>query len=85
MKALILESAGRFVFHGDRPAPMEDPGADSLLVRVAACGICGSDLPRGFDPGGAYLYPWCWAMNSAPWWRKRGTGSGPVTVSPSSR
>ncbi len=57
MKALILESAGRFVFHGDRPAPTEDPGADSLLVRVAACGICGSDLPRGFDPGGAYLYP----------------------------
>lgn len=28
----------------------------SLLVRVVACGVCGSDLPRGFE-GGAYRYP----------------------------
>lgn len=57
MKSLVLESPGRFVFHPDRPVPSENPTADSVLVRVAACGICGSDLPRGFDPGGAYLYP----------------------------
>ncbi len=26
-------------------APMPRPGPDQILVRVAACGICGSDLP----------------------------------------
>ena len=25
-------------------APVPRPGADELLVKVAACGICGSDL-----------------------------------------
>ena len=57
MKSLVLESPGNFVFHAERPIPEENPGAESLLVRVAACGICGSDIPRGFDPGGAYRYP----------------------------
>ncbi|MEI6035963.1 MAG: galactitol-1-phosphate 5-dehydrogenase [Verrucomicrobiae bacterium] len=57
MKSLVLESPGNFVFHADRHLPEENPGAESLLVRVAACGICGSDIPRGFDPGGAYRYP----------------------------
>jgi len=57
MKSLVLESPGQFVFHPDRSVPTENPGADSVLVRVAACGICGSDIPRGFDPGGAYHYP----------------------------
>ena len=57
MKSLVLESPGNFVFHSNRPVPVEDPAADSVLVRVAACGICGSDIPRGFDPGGAYHYP----------------------------
>lgn len=57
MKSLVLESPGNFVFHPDRPVPTEDPGADCVRVRVAACGICGSDLPRAFDPGGAYHYP----------------------------
>lgn len=57
MKALVLESPGQFVFHPDRPIPTDNPGTESLLVRVAACGICGSDLPRGFEPGGAYQYP----------------------------
>lgn len=57
MKALILEAPGRLVFHEDQPEPEEKPTPDALLVRVAACGVCGSDLPRAFDPGGAYQYP----------------------------
>jgi L-iditol 2-dehydrogenase len=57
MKALLLQSPGIFIFQADRPAPTEDPGADCVRVRVAACGICGSDLPRAFDDGGAYHYP----------------------------
>jgi L-iditol 2-dehydrogenase/galactitol-1-phosphate 5-dehydrogenase len=57
MKALVLEAPGQFIFSPSRPVPSEDAGTEPVLVRVAACGICGSDLPRGFDPGGAYLYP----------------------------
>jgi L-iditol 2-dehydrogenase/galactitol-1-phosphate 5-dehydrogenase len=57
MKALVLESPGNFVLHADRPVPERGPAQDCVLVRVAACGICGSDIPRGFDPGGAYHYP----------------------------
>jgi len=57
MKALVLESPGNFVFHESKSEPTENPGSDCVRVRVAACGICGSDLPRGFDDGGAYHYP----------------------------
>jgi L-iditol 2-dehydrogenase len=60
MKSLVLESPGRLVFHPDRTLSKSPdlPLPDSyLLVRIAACGICGSDLPRAFDPGGAYHYP----------------------------
>ena len=55
MKALVLEAPGQFTFQPARPAP--PPSAEWVLVRVAACGICGSDLPRAFDAGGAYHYP----------------------------
>lgn len=57
MKSLILQSPGRFTVEKDRPIPYDIPTADSILVRVAACGICGSDLPRAYDDGGAYHYP----------------------------
>jgi L-iditol 2-dehydrogenase len=57
MRALVLEAPGKFAFHASRPEPVDPPGPDSVLVRIAACGICGSDLPRGFDAGGAYRYP----------------------------
>ena len=55
MQALVLEANQKLVYHTDFPEPSA-PSADSLLVRVAACGICGSDLPRGFG-GKAYHYP----------------------------
>lgn len=57
MNALVLEAPGRLAFESGRPEPGENPGPDSVRVRVAACGICGSDLPRAFDEGGAYHYP----------------------------
>lgn len=45
MKALVLEEYGRFAVR-----EMEDPrpGPRDVLVRVAACGICGSDV-HGMD------------------------------------
>ncbi len=57
MQALVLEAPGQLTFQPERPSSGECPAADSVLVRVAACGVCGSDLPRAFDEGGAYHYP----------------------------
>ncbi|MDP9383144.1 MAG: zinc-binding dehydrogenase [Chloroflexota bacterium] len=41
MKIAILEAPGRFEV---REAPVPEPGADEVLVRVAACGVCTSEL-----------------------------------------
>lgn len=54
MKALVLEKDGELALHyRDIPPPLTD---DALLIRIVACGICGSDIPRGFG-GKAYHYP----------------------------
>src|SRR5271155_3320414 len=45
MKALLLSQYNQLDI-ADLPAPV--PGVDEILVRVAACGICGSDV-HGFD------------------------------------
>lgn len=45
MKALTLTGSSKFQF-GEAPAP--EPGPDEVLIRVAACGICGSDV-HGMD------------------------------------
>jgi L-iditol 2-dehydrogenase len=45
MKALVLREYGRLVYE-DVPEP--EVAADELLVKVAACGICGSDV-HGLD------------------------------------
>lgn len=55
MKALVLEADRKLTYVTDRPVAKE-PQGNSSLVRIAACGICGSDIPRGFG-GKAYHYP----------------------------
>ncbi len=45
MKALVLEDYGRFAV---RDVPRPEPGPGEVLVRVRACGICGSDV-HGMD------------------------------------
>lgn len=45
MKALVLKAHRRFAVE-DLPTPV--PGEDEVLVRVRACGICGSDV-HGID------------------------------------
>src|ERR1700692_1709574 len=45
MRALLLSSY-RHLEIADMPPPV--PGPDDVLVRVAACGICGSDV-HGYD------------------------------------
>jgi L-iditol 2-dehydrogenase/galactitol-1-phosphate 5-dehydrogenase len=54
MKALVLKANAELHLE-DRPVPSE-PEEGTLLVKIAACGICGSDIPRGFH-NGAYFYP----------------------------
>jgi L-iditol 2-dehydrogenase len=45
MKALTLTAYNKFEF-GEVPRP--EPGPDEVVVRVRACGICGSDV-HGYD------------------------------------
>ena len=45
MKALLLSKYNHFEF-ADLPQP--SPGSGEVLIRVAACGICGSDV-HGYD------------------------------------
>lgn len=48
MKALVLEAVGQIAV---RRLPVPEPPAGWALVRVAWCGVCGSDMPRMFTKG----------------------------------
>ncbi|WP_044936448.1 galactitol-1-phosphate 5-dehydrogenase [Pseudobutyrivibrio sp. LB2011] len=48
MKALVLKSAGKLNI--DEVA-LPECGAGEVLVKVGACGICGSDIPRAYRDG----------------------------------
>ncbi|SKC54658.1 galactitol-1-phosphate 5-dehydrogenase [Maledivibacter halophilus] len=53
MKALLVHGKGDLRYEG-----IEIPkyGEDEVLIRVRACGICGSDIPRAMGDGARY-YP----------------------------
>ena len=53
MKAVVLEKNETLVFK-EVPMPKLEPGM--VRIRVAVCGICGSDIPRVFS-NGARKYP----------------------------
>ncbi len=53
MKALVLHAVGDLRYE-DIPQPELTPG--SVRVRVAFCGVCGSDIPRIFVKG-TYHFP----------------------------
>jgi propanol-preferring alcohol dehydrogenase len=42
MKAMVLERAGSTLHLVDRPAPLPGPG--QVLINIAACGVCRTDL-----------------------------------------
>lgn len=48
MKAVLFDSVGLPLQIGDLPVP--EPADDEVLLRIAACGICGSDLHMTEDP-----------------------------------
>ena len=43
MKALVLEEINKLKY---RDIKMPEPSEGEVLVKVMACGICGSDIPR---------------------------------------
>ncbi len=53
MKALLLSEYNRLEMVD---VPMPRPGPDELLIRVEACGICGSDV-HGYDGGSGRRIP----------------------------
>lgn len=53
MRGLVLHAVGDL--RVDKVA-LPEPGPDEVRVRVAACGVCGSDLPRCFVKG-TYHFP----------------------------
>jgi 2-desacetyl-2-hydroxyethyl bacteriochlorophyllide A dehydrogenase len=48
MKAAIFDGVGRPLRMGDLSTP--EPAEDEVLLQIAACGICGSDLHMTEDP-----------------------------------
>ncbi len=54
MKSVVLEANAKLSLR-EVPAPVAD-SRHSVVVRINAAGICGSDVPRAFG-GGAYHYP----------------------------
>ncbi len=53
MKALVLEAVGRLVY---KEVPEPTPRAGEVLLKIKACGICSSDIPRIFTTG-TYHFP----------------------------
>ena len=53
MKALVLEDVAKLVYK-EVPNPVMKPG--EVLLKIKACGICSSDIPRIFTTG-TYHFP----------------------------
>lgn len=53
MKALVIEDVKKLVYKDIEIPKVEE---DKVLIRVRACGICGSDVPRARD-GGVHSFP----------------------------
>ncbi|GAA5073654.1 L-iditol 2-dehydrogenase [Thermocatellispora tengchongensis] len=53
MQAAVLHAPGDIRVE---QVPVPEPGPGEALVRVAACGVCGSDIPRMLRTG-AYRFP----------------------------
>ena len=53
MKALIIEGIKKLNY---KDIPIPEITEDEVLIKVHACGICGSDVPRARD-GGVHAFP----------------------------
>lgn len=55
------------------PAPVPKPGPGEVLLKVAACGVCGSDIPRMLRNGG-YVMPIICGHEFSGWVTELGAG-----------
>lgn len=53
MKAAVLHAPGKLVYE---EVPIPEPGERDVLLKVTACGVCGSDIPRVLTSG-TYHFP----------------------------
>ncbi len=53
MKALVVEDVRKLTY---KDVPVPEISDNEVLVKVHACGICGSDIPRARD-GGVHSFP----------------------------
>lgn len=53
MKALVIEDINQLIY---KDVPMPQIKDDEVLIKVKACGICGSDIPRAKN-NGVHYYP----------------------------
>lgn len=53
MKALVIEAEDKFTY---KDVPVPEIKENEVLIKVKACGICGSDIPRVMDKG-VHFYP----------------------------
>ncbi len=54
MKAAVLHGPGDLRYEETKTPRI---GENDVLVKVRACGICGSDIPRVMEKGKSYFYP----------------------------
>jgi len=68
MKALIIESSGHLVL---KDIPVPEYGPNEVLVKIAACGICMSDLEAidGIRPE-PYINALSWCRYFSLWCRQ---------------
>ena len=68
IRAAVLEEFAKPLVVQD--IELDGPGAGEVLVRLAACGVCHTDLytASGADPSG-YAPP-CSATRAPAWWRR---------------
>ncbi len=72
MKAIVLHAVNDLRYEEvHTPAPQ----AGEALIRIAACGVCGSDLPRCFEKG-TYHFPTICGHEFAGVVEKIGAGAG---------
>lgn len=76
MKAQVLHDIGDLRYE-EVPTPMPQPG--EVLLRVGACGVCGSDIPRVFTKG-TYTFPTIIGHEFAGTIAAVGKGADPLLV-----
>ena len=69
-QAAVLNEAGRDVEVED--ITIDDPGPGEVLIKLAASGVCHTDLTVKNLKGNGMAFPSCWAMKARATWKRSG-------------